>query len=512
MISEPTLRSSMKCKIALLLLLFPAVVFAQLNNFWSQNFNDESSLLAGAVVGGGAGASSIFYNPATISEIKESKLSLNASLFSFDFIDAKNFWGENINYRDSRIYVTPRFLSYMMKPRKIKNWSFEVAFLNVSNQESEDIIYVRENIDILKEVDGIELYTANGLIKNRYRDDWVGIGGSHRLNDHWSFGSSMFISFLTQSGYYNLQLNARPTNTAYDENATEYHIAAYDENEMILYNDYRLLWKFGIVYTKDKFSLGLNITSPVVSGIYSDGKRIQRRRSQTNISNPETGELMNDYLILDYAEKKDVTVRSKTPLSIALGAVISNSSQTSIFYSTMEYFFRLEPYALVSVQNSPGFDGVNYLNESVSQQWLSYVQGARPLVNIAVGNKWYVKENLMILAGFKTDFNYMYNYNLTPYSAEFSVKSLNFNKYHFTAGSTLHVFGQDITAGLQYTMGRLRNQKQIANLSDPVEFNTIENKPLQGTRTSTMNSLYNSISIYIAATLNFNRSEENKPD
>ncbi|MEE4258080.1 MAG: hypothetical protein V2I47_13665, partial [Bacteroidales bacterium] len=40
---------------------------AQSYNHWARSFNEESSLLAGAVVGGGAGPSAIYYNPAGIS-------------------------------------------------------------------------------------------------------------------------------------------------------------------------------------------------------------------------------------------------------------------------------------------------------------------------------------------------------------------------------------------------------------------------------------------------------------
>ena len=85
-----------------LLLFFPWVLKAQFNNYWSYNFNEGSSLVAGAVVGGGAGPSAIFYNPAIISEISASKLSLNASLFAYDIFNAKNVLGDGIDIPSSR--------------------------------------------------------------------------------------------------------------------------------------------------------------------------------------------------------------------------------------------------------------------------------------------------------------------------------------------------------------------------------------------------------------------------
>ena len=85
-------------------------VFSQTNNYWQRSFNEESSLLSGAVVGGGAGPSAIYYNPAIISEITRSKFTLNASLFSFDFIRAENALGDGIDLNSIKGVIEPRFV------------------------------------------------------------------------------------------------------------------------------------------------------------------------------------------------------------------------------------------------------------------------------------------------------------------------------------------------------------------------------------------------------------------
>src|SRR5258706_15603931 len=88
-------------------------LLAQSTNYWSRSFNEESSLLSGAVVGGGAGPSAIYYNPASISEVVASKLTLNASLSSVEFIGIKNALGDELNLSSTRIALEPRFLSFM---------------------------------------------------------------------------------------------------------------------------------------------------------------------------------------------------------------------------------------------------------------------------------------------------------------------------------------------------------------------------------------------------------------
>jgi len=481
----------------------PFLASAQLNNYWSQNFNDESSLLAGAVVGGGAGPSAIYFNPATISEINESKLSLNASLFSFEVLKASNALGDGIDLNSSKGYVIPRFLSYMLKPKKYTKWSFEVAFLNLANLSTEGVNYVNKNIDILSNIPDEEKYTAFYKLSTRYRDDWLGIGGSYKLNENLSLGTSLFASFFSQYYYRTLQINTIPIINDLENLPDSYYISSYSEEEEAKFNDYRLMWKFGVFYKKDRYGFGLNISTPTLSGIYSDGKRVMRRRSQNNITDPESGEPKNDFLFLDYEEKKKVMVKSKSPFSIAAGITYNNFDKTKILYFTAQYFAEIKPYAIIKAKRDPSTEDNSFLQNEGYRHFLTFVEGGKPVFNAAIGYKWFVKENLMLLAGFKTDFNYEKDYDLKPFSNELTFKSFNFNKFHITGGSTAHIFGQDVTAGIQYSLGFLNNQKQIVNLSDPVEYNNVEQKALQGTRLKNMKTIYNSVSIYFAATFNF---------
>ena len=61
-------------------------------SYWDHNLNSEAALLSGAVVAGEGGIAAIYYNPATISEMKRDNLSLSANLFSLYFYNAKSPW------------------------------------------------------------------------------------------------------------------------------------------------------------------------------------------------------------------------------------------------------------------------------------------------------------------------------------------------------------------------------------------------------------------------------------
>jgi hypothetical protein len=274
------------------------------------------------------------------------------------------------------------------------------------------------------------------------------------------------------------------------------------------FNDYRGLMKFGVLFIKPRFSVGMNFTTPSVGNVYSDGKRIMRERSQSNITNPNTGNPMENYYIMDYAEVKEVKVNSKTPLSLSLGATIYSKDRKQVFYSTLEYFAGIDPYRMVQAEENPELSGGNVLESIDKSDWLTWVDGANPVLNAAIGMRWYLKENLMFLGGIKTNFSYKKNLDLYPFQNDLSVKSVDFDYYHLSGGLSLRIWGQDLTAGIQYKLGISKNQTQFVNFSDPVEFNFTELKALQGTRQKEMDSFVNSFTLVLAATFNFSNQKK----
>lgn len=483
-------------------IVIPFLTKAQINNYWSYNFNEESSMIAGAVVGGGAGASSIFYNPAIISDINESKLSLNASLFAYEINNAKNILGEDIDVQSTRFYAVPRSVSYMHKPRNHPGWSLEFAYLNVANSKFSGVNFTEKNIDILTHLPGTENYKAYTDLKTDVRTDFFGAGGSIKISESFFVGTSMFVSVNSKYSMYQLDINASPTSIATNEEIAYYN-AKHETQEMVKFNDYRLLWKFGVFYKHPRFSAGLNITTPSVGGIYSDGKKVLRKQGQNNITNPETGEPMQNFMIVDYAEKKDVSVTAKSPFAIAAGLTWSAADNKKTLYTTVEYFAGIDSYRMVKVDENTNLGAGSILENEDFSEWLTFVDGANPVFNVAVGYRSYLKKNLMLLSGFKTDFNYKKKKETSPTNPDKSIKSNNVDFYHLTSGLTLRIKGQDITAGLQYTLGLNDETKQLVNLSHPVEFNFEELKALQGTRTNTVKTMYNSFTFLLAASFNF---------
>lgn len=506
-ISDHNASSRLKFSLSSFFIVLTLFASGQSYNYWTRSFNEESSLLSGAVVGGGAGPSAIYYNPASISEVTASKFSLNASLFSFKYGNNRNALGNDINLESFNANVEPRFIAYMLKPKKHQNWSFEVSFLNNENDDGEISASVDVRNNILTSTPGDDRYTAFYQYKSKFRDDWIGIGASSKVSKRLIAGISMFGCIKSLNYTNSLDIQAYPlidTIPEYDKTNT-FYAAGYQDNSYLKFNDYRLLWKVGVIYKWVHVSLGFSVTTPSI-GVYSDGKRVQRKQQQYNITDPATGEALNDYLITDYEEKGNMKVSIATPLSVAAGLTYYFPDEKRILYLTMEYFSGIDPYKMVEADESPML--TSETTGLPLTDWLTFVSGAKPICNFAVGYSWTLNDKLLLKAGFRTDFNYQKNLDYQELSENSRVLKNNLDLYYLTCGLSWQIFGQDIITGFQYSVGRSGNIKQIVNLSDPVEYNVTEQKPLQGTRLNNMTSVYNSIILYLGFSLNFGEKKQ----
>jgi len=300
-----------------------------------------------------------------------------------------------------------------------------------------------------------------------------------------------------------LNIEAYSLNDSVFNDDYKFYTASYDSFEYLKFNDYRLTWKAGLLYQGESFSFGLSVTTPSLGGIYSDGKRVTREEKQGNITMPGTGEPVPDYLIVDYKERKDVRVAYRTPLSVSAGFTYYSPNRMRKFYSSAEYFFGVEPFRMVEAEESQDIGQGYDSNELLFSEWLTFVSGARPVFNVAQGYSWTIKKGLLLMTGFRTDFNYRKNLDFGEYEDYNKMKSINVNMYHISCGLSWNVLGQDIITGFEYTVGRNKDQQQIANLSDPVEYIPADKLALQGELTNDMIPLFNALSIYLGASFNF---------
>jgi hypothetical protein len=487
---------------------------AQHSWYWNTQMNEESFMLAGAVVGGGAGVGSIYYNPALISDNNKSNLSLNVSLFSLDAYRIENALGDNINLESSRILVDPRFFSYIQKSKKHPGLSFQFIIMGkenfiVSFTDSQD-----KQIDILKQLPGNERYFTNFKYRNQFSEYWIGGGASLKMKSGFSVGIAMFGLIKSLHYTYLTEMNANPlSDTVYDGgNAIPFYTASTGSYEYVKFNDYRLIWKIGLAYSFDRINIGVNITTPSVHA-FSGVMGVSKGFEQSHISNPDGSGFFPDYFVADEQTNNDLMVNHRDPLSIALGIEYSTLSGKQHFYATTEHFFGMDPYKVITATVNQNIAIPSVYQEITPKDWLSIVSGARPVTNLALGYKWQFSDRLMLLTGIKTDYSYKIDYNFRELEDYNRLASFDLNVFHFSGGVLSEIRGHNFYAGIQYSNGRKPDMNNLINLTDPVEYNESEGGALQGDRSNNAKYVYNGLSLFLGITLNFgNNSTKNNQE
>jgi hypothetical protein len=264
-----------------------------------------------------------------------------------------------------------------------------------------------------------------------------------------------------------------------------------------------------MMYKNERLRIGLVVRTPSVP-VYSDGKRILHSQDQSNVCDPQTGEFTPDYDIVDYKEKKDVDVNLKDPLSVSAGLTYFSGDGRKTLFTTVEYFTGYEEYPFIEAGSDITEVSGGTPPVGLEGDWLSFMHAAKPVINAAIGYRLTLRNEVMMLGGFRTDFNYR-DVTENSYDARRSIqKALTLDVYHLTWGLRTNILGQDVMAGIQYSFGMKKGLKQYINLSDPVEYNQVEQAPLQGIRQDNMNAYHHSISLYLGATFNFGARKDSE--
>lgn len=453
-------------------------------------------MLSGAVVAGDGGSCSIYYNPANISDIGDnSNLSLSAVMFTWRTYKLKNVLGNGISLRNSVLVSQPRFVTYVYNSPKSRFSIAGTIFTRI--RERIKVNYDdRKYIDILKNHPGDEQYNAYFDYRNRYNDTWGGLAGAYKVSPGINVGVSAFVSAVSMEYLQDIE------NSAVAVGDSDIFSAIYNSRMVADFNDFRVIFKVGMTYRIAHWHFGLNITTPSFT-VLSRNKKLLHSQSQANIT--YKGKSLPDRVVFLAEEGKNVISYAKLPLSVALGMVYDFPNSNSHFYLSVEYFSGIKPYLLLEAYPNPQTE-----LEKFKHEWLSVASGSKRLTNVAVGFSWENTKNVGFRLGFRTDFNYLKNYDYGIYNGYNRLPNSNSDNYHFTAGAEYSILSQRIISGIEFTFGNSENQKQIANFSNPVEYNPVDKIPLQGPVQHNATMHYLSINLYLSAVLNFGGNKDGR--
>ncbi len=464
-----------------------AMTYAQINNYWSMGSNTSSTLLGGAVVGGGAGDVAIFYNPAAIRVVDQKQIALNASLLNFDLHSYENALGNSKNLDYLEWGVKPRFLSYQYKIEGQDRLSIQLAVFSRDEQLVE--LYDYKSFIIKEPISNEDIdYTASYDLTRRYSDYWAGIGASYMLNEKFSIGATLFGSGKSLRYYQSSIVDVDPLSSTVLKNAN------WTNMERQYLYVISLIPKIGLLYEGGKVSMGLNITLPSMR-LWGDGYS-KRTNKYSNVFN--NGQFEPDYLRHEY--NNYMVANIKEPLAIAYGITFHSSDNKSKLFFTMEYFAPIKTYRMLDDKKISTWGQDEY---EPGTDFLTYKYGAKQVFNVAIGFRHQLRPKLALLSGLKTNFSAYDPSNEGEWSNinEYIIMSPSY--YHASLGAQFRFKANTVILGAEYSFGKNTHVKQLANYGIPMVFDEQKRLALQKYPENTMNYISNSIGFYIGYAFDF---------
>lgn len=474
----------------------------QSDNYWSWNFNTPSALLAGAVVGGNAGPSAVYYNPALVNHENAPSLSFSANLLSLQFFNAKNIAGQGIDADKFIFKIQPRFISYDLQTKN-KKLGLEVAILSPVSQEIQYTLQHIDTIDIIKRTSGDETYSGYMKYMRQFDDTWVGAGLSYKISQNFYVGLSSFLSIKTLNYQYRqlAQAYQEQDSVLVNDYLEASYIAQSSFEEELKYWFLSFIFKTGLQFktNNENFSAGLNITFPDIP-IYGSAdirKSIGRSNIYDNIADAFTN---NE--VTTQVEETNSKVRVKNPFSIAIGAQYSTPNRKNAILFSAEYFNKIDSYAIVQSNLTTSGWLPDYIAENLpDKDFMSYYFEARSVTNFAIGFKQFISQSLTFLGGLRTDFTNADIENPRYVGNKFSINQIHLDMYHITAGAFLKIKKVKVVAGLQYTYGRNKEMLEIVNYANPVEYIPQTDQALEGVRQQDAEIKLNEIALFFGLSL-----------
>lgn len=449
--------------------------------------NTSSTLLGGAVVGGGAGDVAIFYNPAAIRLQDQKQIALNASLLNFDMHDYKNALGYDQNLDYLEWGVKPRFLSYQFKIQDNQRLSYQIAVFSRDEQLTE--LYDYKTVMLKTEVGNQDIeYTASYDMSRRYSDYWAGVGMSYILSPKFSFGATLFGSAKSLRYYESSLIDVDPLNGSVNKNASW---SSVEKNYFYVIS---LIPKMGVLFEDNLISLGLNVTLPSMR-LWGDGysKRIIRYSNVVY-----EGQVKDDFLKSEY--NNYIVANVKEPLSVSVGMTLHSRNNKSKLFFTAEYFAPIDTYKILDNTKISSWGQEDF---QPGTDYLSYKYGAKQLVNLAIGYRHELYPSLSILSGMKTNFSAYDPSNEGEWEDINDYVTMSPSLFHISLGAQFRFKANTVILGAEYSFGRSKNIEQLANYGFPGIFDEKNHIALQNRPDNTMTYTSNSLGFYIGYAFDF---------
>ena len=440
--------------------------FSQDTHYWTYRYGTRAVLMGGSAVGGIEDNSSVIYNPALLSLVKSTSISINSNLYQVVNITAKDGAGPGQDVTSNQFSAVPVTVSGLIKKKKPSRWTMGYAIIvpteftfKASAREDE-----AKNIVADTESPGAEEYVGQFSINTRLSENQGAFAVAYKINDKWSVG-------LTNQFIYRSHNYSKNELTRLYLNNTANTLVSTGESQAIEYTNLRYSPKIGLAYSSGNFSWGMAVVIPSIN--LTGSGTIARDIIANNLLglNPLKPLQRASLPVNDLQAKLPTTY--KTPLSISTG--LTYKFRKVLIAASAEWFDSISLYDIMSP------DGILFTKSSLppsDKKFLELNASNKSVTNFAIGAEYELNQKVTISTGFRTN-NSFYDRvfddritnrnrnNLNSNSLNLDISSWNI--YHVVIGGTFKQERRDLSIGINFSWASEGTLKQFANFDKPTE-------------------------------------------
>lgn len=454
------MRVNFHISILVCLFLTPLFLYAQESHYEVNQIGSRSSLLAGAVVSSVRDNSAIYYNPAGLSFIDNSSLSVMGDFYYYDYLQIKNALGDDISIYSHSADAIPQIFSGIYK-NKEKPWlTINYAVLNRSASQSNSLSSHTDSYNIFDELPGNENFTGVYEYFNRHREDWAGIGYGYKINDKLGLGFSVFSAFRTQEFRVKYDADIYHLN---DERAPGNSFANHYFYNNLRYFSVGVFSKLGIAYTFKKVKFGATLTTPRIPIKFISNSSLNRSIQIDTLATTTGSEKVQ------FSQNK-IKTQYKSPWIFEAGTSVE--IRNTIIHASLSYYSTITKYDILQTPNS----GITYDNLYNTKSFTNVHTAHKHLINFALGVEHRLSSNVNVLGGFRTDFNYLNTGELDPIFDLHPNLSF-YDLYHISGGTEWKQDKFNLSLGVTFSLGYMDNHPQVLEMTNPKPSNLFMGEP-----------------------------------
>jgi len=405
-------------------LFLAAPVRAQDAQYWTQQYGGSADLLGGMVVGSVVDLSTTFYNPAGLAFYTSPSIVLSAKGYEYQSIKVEGGTGFGSNLNSTKFSEGPGLFAGSLTFNPLKGHRFAYSLLT---RQSFDVRFDTRGTgqgDVLAEYPGSESYGGEIVIDQNLDDTWGGLTWAHAVGEKTGIGVTTYVAYRNQRSRANNLLEAL---SAGGETAVAVRTSD------ISYNNFRLLWKAGVMWQSSPLSVGVTVTTPSLNITGSGWTLMNRTTVGVDLDGDGTPD---DAVTANY--QPDLKSEYKSPVSAAIGAAWTRGN-TKV-YASAEWFDSIDRY---NVLNSVPFvsqtEGDTLQNEATA--------AASSVFNAGIGLEQTLNPKVRFYGAFRTDAS-----SFVPYDGR-QVSFSTWDIAHLSAGSGFTLGRFALTLGVSYSFG-----------------------------------------------------------